>query len=187
VSRRLRKVAIVTGAGTELEKRLPTSLLKEGASVIVNGLPDDPIEDVAKSIEQYGGSKAKHAGDVSQEFTPTAPHRHLTDSCDILVNNAGFSALAETQDHPVEVFDDTIRMNLRSAFLMTKYALPHLQKIHGNIVSAGSEAGFNDWHTTRALRRTKGWMHSFRRVSLSEQVKYCVRANCPGLIDTLDP
>lgn len=36
-----------------------------------------------------------------------------------------------------------MRMNLRSAFLMTKYALPHLQKTRGNIVSAGSEAGFN--------------------------------------------
>jgi len=60
VSRRLEgKVAIVTGAGTGIGEAVAHKFAKEGASVIVNGLPDDPIEDVAKSIEQYG-SKAKH-------------------------------------------------------------------------------------------------------------------------------
>jgi len=64
------------------------------------------------------------------------------------------------------VFDDTIRMNHRSAFLMTKYALPHF---HGNIVSAGSEAGFNGLAYNTPYSGTKGWMHSFRRVSLSDK------------------
>jgi len=54
-------------AGTGIGEAVAHKFAKEGASVIVNGLPDDPIEDVAKSIEQYG-SKANHAGDVSQEF-----------------------------------------------------------------------------------------------------------------------
>jgi len=79
----------------------------------------------------------------------------------------GFLATAETQDYPSK-FDDTIRMNLRSAFLMTKYALPHLQKFHGNIVSAGSEAGFNG--IQHALRRYQGWMHSFMKGVAVEQV-----------------
>jgi len=69
VSRRLEgKVAIVTGAGTGIGEAVAHKFAKEGASVIVNGLPDDPIEDVAKSIEQYGSKANIYAGDVSQEF-----------------------------------------------------------------------------------------------------------------------
>jgi len=67
VSRRLEgKVAIVTGAGTGIGEAVAHKFAKE-ASVIVNGF-DDPIEDVAKSIEQYGSKANIYAGDVSQEF-----------------------------------------------------------------------------------------------------------------------
>ncbi len=80
---------------------------------------------------------------------------------DILVNNAGvFLATGETQDYPIE-FDQTIRNNIRTAFLMTKYALSHLQKTQGNIVAAGSEAGFNGVPQNSSYGGTKGWMHAF--------------------------
>ena len=77
-------------------------------------------------------------------------------------------------------------MNLRSAFLMTKYALPHLRKTRGNIVCAGSEAGFNGLAQNTPYGGTKGWMHSFVKGVAVEQAKYGVRVNCfcPGAIDT---
>ncbi|MBD3563043.1 SDR family oxidoreductase, partial [Planktothrix sp. FACHB-1355] len=105
----------------------------------------------------------------------------------ILVNNAGvFLVTAETEHYPIEDFDRTIRMNIRSAFLMTKYALPHLQRTRGNIISAGSEAGFNGLAKNTPYGGTKGWMHSFMLGVAVEQAKYGVRANCvcPGAIDT---
>jgi len=191
VNRRLEgKVAIVTGAGTGIGEAIAHKFAKEGAKVVVNGLPDDPIQDVANSIKEYGAEAVAYAGDVSQEFhaqncVQTAIN--VYGKLDILINNAGvFLVTAETQDYPVEVFDDTIRMNLRSAFLMTKYALPHLQKSHGNIVSAGSEAGFNGLAQNTPYGGTKGWMHSFMKGVAVEQAKYCIRANCvcPGPIDT---
>jgi NAD(P)-dependent dehydrogenase (short-subunit alcohol dehydrogenase family) len=191
VSRRLEnKVAIVTGAGTGIGEAIAHKFAKEGASVVVNGLPTDPIEDVTNSIKQYGGEAIVYAGDVSQEFhaqncVQTAINAY--GKLDILVNNAGvFLATAETQDFSIDVFDDTIRMNLRSAFLMTKYALPHLQKTQGNIVSAGSEAGFNGLAYNTPYGGTKGWMHSFMKGVAVEQAKHGIRANCvcPGAIDT---
>jgi NAD(P)-dependent dehydrogenase (short-subunit alcohol dehydrogenase family) len=60
-----------------------------------------------------------YVGDVSQEFhaqncVQTAINAY--GKLDILINNAGvFLATAETQDYPIEVFDDTIRNNMRSA------------------------------------------------------------------------
>ena len=53
----------------------------------------------------------------------------------------GATGVAETDQYPVDGFDRTVRDNLRTAFLMTKFALPHLRKTKGNVVNAGSEAG----------------------------------------------
>lgn len=77
-------------------------------------------------------------------------------------------------------------MNLRSAFLMTKYSLPHSQKTRGNVVSAGSEAGFNGLAQNTPYDGTKGWMHSFMKGVAVEQAKHGIRANCvcPGAMDT---
>jgi len=184
------KVAIITGAGTGIGEAIAHKFAKEGAKVVVNGLPDDPIEDVAHSINQYGGSAIAYGGDVSEEAYAQSCVQVALDTygrLDILVNNAGvFLTNAETEDYPIEDFDRTIRMNIRSAFLMTKYAIPHLRKHNGNIISAGSEAGFNGLAQNTTYGGTKGWMHSFMMGVAVEQAKYGIRANCvcAGPIDT---
>lgn len=191
MSRRLEgKVAIVTGAGTGIGEAIAHKFAKEGASVVVNGLPDDPIREVVEALNEYGGEAIAYAGDVSEEAHAQACVQAAINKygrLDVLVSNAGiFVATAETQDYPVDAFDQTIRMNIRSTFLMTKYALPHLQKTQGNIVAAGSEAGFNGVAQNSPYGGTKGWVHSFIKGVAVEQAKYGVRANCycPGAIDT---
>ncbi len=191
MSRRLEgKIAIVTGAGTGIGEAIAHKFAKEGAKVVVNGLPDDPVEDVVAAINEYGGEAIAYAGDVSEPSQAQACVQAAIDKygrLDILVNNAGvFLATGETQDYPIDAFDQTIRMNIRSAFLMTKYALPQLQKTQGNIVAAGSEAGFNGVPKNSPYGGTKGWIHSFIKGVAVEQAQYGVRANCfcPGAIDT---
>lgn len=184
------KVAIITGAATGIGEAIAHKFCAEGARVVVNGLPDDPIQDVVQTIQSQGGRAIAYAGDVSQEEEAQACVQAAIDEfgqLDILVNNAGvFLATAMTESYPIDVFDSTIRMNLRSAFLMTKYALPHLHKTRGNVVSAGSEAGFNGLAQNTTYGGTKGWMHSFMKGVAVEQARYGVRANCvcPGAIDT---
>ena len=116
------KVAIVTGAGTEIGEAIAHKLAKEGAKVVVNGLSYDPIDDVAASIKSYGSEATAFCGDVSEEDNALNCVKAAIDGygkLDILINNAGvFLAVAETQDYPLEAFDRTIRMNLRSAFLI---------------------------------------------------------------------
>lgn len=191
MTRRLEdKVAIVTGAGTGIGEAIAHKFAKEGAKVIVNGLPDDPIEEVAAAIRQYGASAIAYAGDVSEEPYAQGCVQAAIDAygkLNILVNNAGvFLANAEIDQYPIEDFDKTIKANIRSAFLMTRYAIPYLQKTNGNIVSAGSEAGFNGIAQNTPYGGTKAWMHAFMMGVAVEQAKYGIRANCvcPGAIDT---
>lgn len=184
------KVALVTGAATGIGEAIAHKFAMEGAKVVVNGLPDDPVEEVAQAIQQHGNEAVAYKGDVSQTAAAQACVQTAIDTfgqLDVLVNNAGvFLVTAATQDYPVDLFDRTVQMNIRSAFLMTKYALPYLQQSQGNIVSAGSEAGFNGLAQNTTYGGTKGWMHAFMKGVAVEQAQHGVRANCvcPGATDT---
>jgi len=139
------KVAIITSAGTGIGEAIAHKFAREGASLVLNGLPADPVQDVAQAIVAGGGQAEAYLGDVAEEQEALAcvdlAIRRFG-RLDVLVNNAGiFIAIAETDDYRIEDFDRTVRNNLRTAFLMTKFALPHLQKSRGNIICTGSEAG----------------------------------------------
>src|SRR5215510_8477236 len=136
------KVAIVTGGGTGIGEAICRKFAREGAKLVVNGLPDDPIDDVISAILDEGGEAIAFPGDISEEKNAMACVNEATSRygrLNILVNNAGILLVgAKTDDTSAEQFDEHIRCNLRSAFLMTKYALPHLRKTRGNIICAGS-------------------------------------------------
>lgn len=65
---------------------------------------------------------------------------------------------AETDDYPVDKFDEHIRHNVRSAFLKTKYALPHLCKTKGNVISAGSEGGVRRFTCSKRGKQYGGFV-----------------------------
>jgi NAD(P)-dependent dehydrogenase (short-subunit alcohol dehydrogenase family) len=184
------KAVIVTGGGTGIGEAICLKFAREGASVLVNGLPGDPIEDVAEAIRDDDGEAFAFAADVSVEEEARACVAEAIKcfgKLDVLVNNAGVLLVnAETDDFPVEKFDEHIRCNIRSAFLMTKFALPHLKKSRGSIISAGSEGGVNGQPRNAAYGGTKGFLHSFMMGVAVEQAPYGVRANCvsAGPIDT---
>lgn len=184
------KVAIITGAATGIGEAIAHKFAREGAKVVVSGLATDPVEDVARAINAAGGAAVAYAGDVAEEEVAAACVARAVETfgrLDVLVNNAGvFLATGETQDYPVDKFDLTLRNNVRSCFLMTRAALPHLQKSRGNVVSAGSEAGWVGIAQNTMYGGTKAFIHAFMKGVASEQAQYGVRANCvcPGPIDT---
>ena len=186
------KAAIVTGAAEGIGEAIAHKFAYEGASVLLNGLPGDPLDEVAADIRaQYPDVRVEtFAGDVGEQATAEACVQAAVAAfgkLDVVVNNAGaFPALAETQDFPVDAFEKLLHNNIQTTFFMTRSALPHLQKTRGNVVSAGSEAGFNGSPMFTPYGPTKAWNHAFMKGVAVEQAKYGVRANCvcPGGIDT---
>jgi NAD(P)-dependent dehydrogenase (short-subunit alcohol dehydrogenase family) len=184
------KVAIVTGGGSGIGEAVSRKFAREGASVLVNGLPDDPIGDVVQDIVEDGGKAAAFAGDISDDDTASKCVEAAVSTfgkLDILINNAGVLVVNATTDaFPVDKFDEQIRCNVRSAFLMTRYALPHLRKTAGNVISAGSEGGVNGQPRNTPYGGTKAFLHAFMQGVAVEQAQFGVRANCvcPGPVDT---
>lgn len=186
------KVAIVTGGATGIGEAVCHKFAQEGARVVVSGLANDPVADVVRDLnKQYGrGVAIGHAGDVAEEYEARDCVRAAVDEygkLDVLVNNAGVLLyIGETQDMPLDDFDLQLRWNLRTAFLMSKHALPHLQKSKGVILCTGSEAGEKGEPYNTPYGGTKGFMHAFAKGLASEQAAHGVRVNCvcPGPIDT---
>jgi NAD(P)-dependent dehydrogenase (short-subunit alcohol dehydrogenase family) len=184
------RVAIVTGGGTGIGEAICLKFAEEGARVVVNGLPEDPILDVAETILGEGGEAVSFTADVSDEQQARACVEFAVQRygrLDVLINNAGVLLVnAKTDDMPVDKFDEQVRCNIRSAFLMTKYALPYLRETRGNIISAGSEGGINGQPRNTAYGGTKAFLHAFMAGVAVEQAQFGVRANCvsAGPIDT---
>jgi len=184
------KVAIITGGGTGIGEAIAQKFVREGAQVVLAGLPSDPVRDVADAIVAGGGEAAAYLGDLAEEEEARACVELAIGRfgrLDVLVNNAGvFIANAATEHYRIEDFDRTVCNNLRTAFLMTKYALPHLQKTRGNVLFTGSEAGLSGSPMMAPYGGTKGFLHAFMKGVALEQAPHGVRANCvcPGPIDT---
>lgn len=183
------KVAIITGGGTGIGEAVAFKFAREGAKVVV-AARSRPVEDVAARISAEGGKAKAFRGDLAEE----AIARKCVEAAistfgklDILINNAGvLDTASPVEEFPVEKFDEILRNNLRTAFLMTKFAIPHLRKTKGNIVSAGSEAGLNGTPMATPYGGTKAFMHAFMKGVALEQAQHGIRANCvsPGPIDT---
>lgn len=184
------KVAIVTGGATGIGEAISKKFAKEGAKVVVAGMPQDPVEDVVQDIKNSGGEAIVYKGDLAQEQDAEQCIKSCVDAwgkLDILINNAGIFPEVTTIDrYSVEAYDNMIKNNLRTAFLMTKNAVPELKKTKGCIVSAGSESGKLGIAQNAPYGGTKGFMHAFMKGIAVEQAKNGIRANCvsPGAIDT---
>ncbi|OZC01894.1 SDR family NAD(P)-dependent oxidoreductase [Rubricoccus marinus] len=187
------KVAIITGAAEGVGEAISHKFAYEGASgLLLAGLPDDPLDEVKSDIEeQYPGTRVEtFAGDIGTQENAEAAVKAAVDAfgaLDILVNNAGvLPTLAEIDEYPVEDFHRFVHNNINTTFFMTRAAIPELQKSRGNVVSAGSEAGWNGTPQFTPYGPTKAWNHAFMKGIAGEQGKYGIRANCvcPGPVDT---
>ena len=183
------KIAIVTSAGSGLGEAIARKFAREGARVVVNGVVESSVNAVVDGIRAKGGEAIAFVGNISEESGAAACVQCAVDEwggLDILVNNAGaFLVTAPVEEFPVEPFDELVTKNIRSVYLMTKYAMPHLQTRAGNIISTGSEAGILGFANNAAYGGTKGFIHAFMKGVATEGSKYGVRANCvcPGAIN----
>lgn len=185
------KVVIVTGAGSGIGAAIVGNFASEGARIVINGLPTDPILEVEREINAAGGNCVIYAGDVAEEKRAKACVQMALDKwgkLDILVSNVGTPLLdAPIHKYDINQFDKLIARNIRSLFLMTRFAIPHLQKTAGNIVATGNEVGTLGMADNTPYGGAKGFVHAFIKGVAVEQARFGIRANCvcPGPIDRL--
>ena len=184
MSRLAGKAAVVTGAAQGIGLAAVEALLAEGAGVTVFDINADGARSAA---ERLGPAALPVAGDVAGEedvARMVAATVERFGRLDILVNNAAaFGPEIEGQDNdaettPVAVWDRTMAVNLRGAFLCAHFALPHMLAAGGGvIVNISSTSAFSGDINHVAYAASKAGMHSLARSIATSHGTRGIRAN----------
>ena len=142
------KVALVTGASRGIGAVVAARLAEAGARVGVNyHASSDAATVVVDSIKKAGGEALLVGGDVSQEDKAEAVIKNLVEhfgGIDILINNAGINKDQLLIRMKPEDFDSVMNVNLRGAFLCTRYAMTHLiRQRSGRVINMSSVVGLS--------------------------------------------
>ena len=142
------KIALVTGASRGIGAVVAARLAEAGARVGVNyHASADAATVVVESINNAGGEAFLVGGDVSQEEKAEAVIKNLVEhfgGIDILINNAGINKDQLLIRMKPEDFDSVISVNLRGAFLCTRYAMTHLiRQRSGRVINMSSVVGLS--------------------------------------------
>lgn len=140
------KVAIITGAGSGMGAAQAKLFAKEGAKVIGADMNLDGVNEVVEEIKKAGGEATGLQLNISlpEEWEKVVKDTvDIYGQLDILVNTAGVSGpfVAKAAEHDADEWDKLLGINLKGAFLGTKYAIPEMQKIGGGSIVTISSIG----------------------------------------------
>jgi 7-alpha-hydroxysteroid dehydrogenase len=188
------RVAIVTGAGRGIGAAIALAFAEAGADVVCAARGRDAIEAVAAKARDTGRRALAVPCDVTDraalEALVAATTRELG-GVDLLVNNAGGGPFQPALRTSERVFEETLRFNLTSAFLLTRLAVASmLERGGGAVVNISSavgrfpERGFVAYGTAKA-----GLAHMTRVLAheLAPRVRVNALAVGATLTDALAP
>lgn len=141
------KIAIITGSANGIGKGIACRLGLEKATVL---LLDNNKDALDKTVTEFNNQNIKVKGyqtDISNEAQVTKTINFIVQECgaiDIMVHAAGIVGATNTKitDYPTAEFDKLYEVNLKGAFLITKYTLKEMAKCGtGRILLVASIAG----------------------------------------------
>jgi NAD(P)-dependent dehydrogenase (short-subunit alcohol dehydrogenase family) len=183
------KIAIVTGSGSGIGEGIAMKLGEKGATVIINDIDAAKAEAVVGNIRKAGGTAFFKIADVTKSEQVEAMAEEVFDEfgrIDILVNNTGVVRDNLIVNMPEEDWDLVIDINLKGAWVTSKYILPKMkEKGYGRVVNISSRAWLGQVGQSN-YSASKGGLVSLTRALALEFAKYGITVNCvaPGLINT---
>ena len=187
------KVALITGAASGIGRETAMLFAEEGASVVAADVHETDGPAVVAELEAAGGKGTFVRADVSQAADCQAMVRCAEETygrLDILFNNAGImhSDDGDSVATEEEVWDLTMRVNLKGVFLGCKYGIPAIQRAGGgSVINTASFVALLGAATPQiAYTASKGGVLAMTRELAVIHARENIRVNalCPGPLRT---
>lgn len=183
------KLALVSGSTAGIGYAIAEALAAEGAHVIVTGRTDKRVRDAVAKIKA-SGARGQLEG-IAADLGSAAGVRTTVErfpEIDILVNNVGIGGGGDGPAHRAneEAFDRILTVNLKSAWMTIKHALPVMREQgFGSIVNISSLASIAGG-TQVAYEVSKAAVNRLTTSVANANAAHGVRCNAvlPGLMDT---
>jgi len=183
------RVAIVTGAAQGIGYGVAKRLAAAGARVALIDIKEEAVKAAVDEIAAAGGTAMCLVGDVGLKADADRMVQTVVDvwgTVDILVNNAGINRDAIFYKMTEQQWDDVIRVNLKSMFLMTQACYwPMRNQKYGRIICMSSSACRGNVGQAN-YSATKAGVIAFSNVIALENAKHGITCNtiCPGTIES---
>ena len=182
------QVAVITGASRGMGQAIALGLAEAGADIVaVSRRPNPELESVVLGM----GRRFLHvAADLTQreqtkKVIPAA--LEAMGDVNILVNNAGIIKRAPALDYSEKDWDDTIEIDLNSAFILSQAAAKCMMKSgRGKIISVASVLGFQGGMNVIAYATAKHGIVGLTKALANDWAKYRINVNAiaPSYIET---
>jgi len=184
------RVALITGGAGGIGRATALLFAREGAVVTVADLDQAGGQEVVAQIEAAGGKALFVRSDVSQAADCRRAVQATVDAfggLHILFNNAGIIRRADVVDTTEEAWDRVMAVNVKSVFLMSKYAVPVMAAGGGGaIVNTASGWGLTGGRNAASYCASKAAVVNLTRAMALDHGAQKLRVNCvcPGDTDT---
>lgn len=186
------RTAVVTGSTSGIGLGIAEALARAGANVVLNGFgrPEyiqtlcDRLSGLHGVSVRYAAADMRQAGDIKAMIAKTIADEGAVD---ILINNAGVQHVAPVDQFPIDKWNEILAVNLTSAFVATRFALPGMRsRGWGRIVNIASAHGLVASPYKSAYIAAKHGIVGFTKTVALETAREGITCNaiCPGYVLT---
>jgi NAD(P)-dependent dehydrogenase (short-subunit alcohol dehydrogenase family) len=184
------KSVIVTGGASGIGRATAELFVEEGAAVAIADINDADGVALVEEIQKNGGKAIYLHCDVTRaEDCQRAVQKTIDQlgGLDILFNNAGMIRRADVVETSEADWDKVMAVNVKSVFLMSKYAVPAMVDSGGGvIINSGSGWGLKGGGKAVSYCASKAAVVNMTRAMAIDHGPQNIRVNCvcPGDTDT---
>lgn len=179
------KNALVTGATGGIGAAISKCFYEQGANLLLTGTKEEKLKALASEL----GDRAKYTtcnlSDDEQVQNLVAKATEILGSVDILVCNAGITKDTLAMRMSEEAFDEVIKINLRSTFILNRDVLRGMMKNRwGRIINISSVVGYTGNPGQANYCASKAGIVGMSKSLAQESASRGITVNCiaPGFI-----